>query len=296
MTQLPLFDAVAMRWSAGRSTYRPAQEPIDPTRFFVERIEERLAREFVISHHYSRSFPAAIACYGLMERIEPHQVRLSGVAVFSVSMQARAADAYGAAGEPFCELGRFVLLDDVTGNGETFFLARAIRRLSVDKTGPDGRAKYKLCLAYSDPVPRADIKGNVTLTGHIGGIYASASAAYCGRSSSRTLWLAPDGTSLSERALSKLRSDDTGARYAYEMLLSHGAPPIAPGEESRAYVRRALNEGPFRRLHHPGNHAYILPCGTHSDRTRIRKLVDRGLPRPRATDPLRAFVPDTNRR
>jgi hypothetical protein len=288
MTQLQLFDSVAMRWNAGRSTYRPAQEPIDTSRFFVERVREALAREFVVTHHYSRSFPAAIACYGLMERVGPHQTRLSGVAVFSVSMQPKAADAYGAAGEAFCELGRFVLLDDVAGNGETFFLARAIRQLGIDKVGPDGRAKYKLCLAYSDPVPRTDIKGNVTLTGHIGRIYASASAAYCGRSSSRTLWLAPDGTSLSQRALSKLRSDDTGARYAYEMLIGHGAPPIGPGEPSRAYVRRALREGPFRRLHHPGNHAYILPCGTHSDRSRVRKLVDKGLPRPRTTDPLRA--------
>lgn len=288
MTQLLLFDAVAMRWNAGRSTYRPAQEPIDPSRFFVERVRESVAREFVLSHHYSRSFPAAIACYGLMERIASHQVRLSGVAVFSVSMQPKAADAYGAVGESFCELGRFVLLDEVAGTGETFFLARAIRQLGTDKVGFDGRAKYKLCLAYSDPVPRSDIKGNVTLAGHIGRIYASASAAYCGRSSSRTLWLAPDGTSLSQRALSKLRSDDSGARYAYEMLISHGAPKITPGEDGRAYVRRALNEGPFRRLHHPGNHAYILPCGTHSDRARIRRLVDKGLPRPMTTDPLRA--------
>ncbi|PZR90857.1 MAG: hypothetical protein DI537_17425 [Stutzerimonas stutzeri] len=288
MRQLNLFDDFAMRWNGGRALYRPAREPIDPARFSVERIHEQKAREFVIAHHYSRSFPAAIACYGLMEQVEPGRSRLSGVAVFSVSMQPKAADAYGASGEAFCELGRFVLLDEVAGNGETYFLARAIRQLGVDKTGEDGRGKYKLCLAYSDPVPRTDAKGNVTLTGHIGGIYASASAAYCGRSSSRTLWLAPDGTSLSQRALSKLRNDDTGARYAYETLIGHGAPPITPGETGRQYVRRALSDGPFRRMHHPGNHAYILPCGTHSDRARIRKLVDRRLPRPTAIDAVRA--------
>lgn len=288
MTQLQLFDAMAMRWRTGRAVYRPAREPIDASQFFVERISERAAKEFVVTHHYSKSFPAAIASYGLIQRIAPGTVLLSGVAVFSVSMQPRAADAYGASGEPFCELGRFVLLDEVGGNGETFFLARALRRLSGDKLGPDGRAKYKLCLAYSDPVPRSDVKGNITLAGHIGGIYgASGGAAYCGRSSPRTLWLAPDGTSLSQRALSKLRSDDTGARYAYEMLIGHGAPAIVQGESSRDYVRRALTTGPFRRLHHPGNHAYILPAGTHSDRARVRKLVDRGLPRPRSVDQIR---------
>lgn len=288
MIQLQLLDAVAMRWRLGRTSYRPAQEPIDPSQFFVQRIAEREAKSFVITHHYSKSFPAAIACYGLMQRIAPHQSRLSGVAVFSVSMQPKAADSYGAAGEPFCELGRFVLLDEVGGNGETYFLARALRQLSLDKVSTAGRSKYKLCLAYSDPVPRSDIRGNLTLIGHTGSIYGAASAAYCGRSSARTLWLAPDGTSLSQRALSKLRSDDTGAKYAYEMLLRHGAPVIAPGETGREYVRRALSEGPFRRLQHPGNHAYILPCGSHSDRARIRRLVDRGLPHPKLVDQIRS--------
>lgn len=288
MTQLSLFDAVAMRWNKGRSIYRPSREHIDTAQFYVERVDEKAAREFVVTHHYSRSFPAAIASFGLFQRTGQHETRLSGVAVFSVSMQPKAADAYGACGEPFCELGRFVLLDDVAGNGETWFLARALRQLGVEKKSDRGDPKYTVCLAYSDPLPRTDIRGNVTHVGHVGHVYGCSNAVYLGRSSPRSLWIAPDGTSLSLRALSKLRNDDTGARYAYNMLIGHGAPAIKPLEAGRAYVERALSEGPFRRLKHRGNHAFIIPCGTHRDRQRVRKLVDKDIPRPVTLDPIAA--------
>jgi hypothetical protein len=277
-----------MRWRKGRSTYRPAHEPIDAGKFYVERVDERAAREFVITHHYSKSFPAAIACYGLFERLAPHHAQLSGVAVFSVSMQPRAADAYGARGEPFCELGRFVLLDEVAGNGETWFMARALRQLGVDKQTASRSPKYTVCLAYSDPVPRTNIRGDVTHAGHVGHIYGAANAAYLGRSSPRSLWLTPDGTTLSPRAISKLRNDESGARYAYDMLISAGAPKIDPMESGSDYVDRALREGPFRRFRHRGNHAFIIPCGTHSDRKRVREMVDKNLPRPVTLDPVSA--------
>ena len=61
---------------------------------------------------------------------------------------------------------------------------------------------------------------------------------------------------VSARALSKLRNDDRGAAYAYRDLLAAGAPPRQLGEDNRAYVARALAEGPFRRFKHPGNLTY----------------------------------------
>ena len=56
-------------------------------------------------------------------------------------------------------------------------------------------------------------------------------------------------------ALSKLRNDERGARYAYEQLRSHGAPRLGPGEDGRTYVRRV--QGLFQKLRHPGNHTYV---------------------------------------
>jgi hypothetical protein len=276
---------VALRWRAGNAVYRPATEPIDPRHYRVTPIGDRSARDFVCAHHYSKSYPAAIAAYGLFQREAVHQERLAGVAVFSVPMQPRAADAYGAGGLPFCELGRFVLLDEVGGNAETWFLTRAMRQLGVDKT-TDGHASYGLCLAYSDPVPRTDARGRVRFAGHFGGIYAAKTGIYVGRATARTHWLTAEGTILSQRALSKLRTGDRGDRACYEMLRRHGAPPIALGEPTAAYVRRALSEGPFRPLRHRGNHAYVLPLGSHRNRRTVRERMDHGLPRPTRTDAI----------
>ena len=273
-----------MRWRGGRSTYRSAREPIDPSRYRVGRIGDKAARDFVVRHHYSRSYPAAIAAYGLFERIGAHQEELAGVAVFSVCMQPRAADAYGAGGLPFAELGRFVLLDRVPGNGETWFLSRALSAFAADKAGPDGRPAYALCLAYSDPVPRTDAAGRRIFCGHYGGIYAASSAIYLGRGCARSHWLTREGAVVSQRALSKLRNGERGASYAYEFLVANGAPRIAVGETGRAYVSRALAEGPFRRLRHGGNHAYALTFGTHAVRKAVRARMDRGLQSPRSPD------------
>ncbi len=276
-------NGVALRWRAGRAFYRPATEPIDPTQFRIEAIGDRAARDFVCTHHYSKSYPAAIAAYGLFERQGVHQERLAGVAVFSVPMQPRAADAYGAQGMPFCELGRFVLLDEVGGNGETWFLAKAMRQIGYDKTTA-GQPTYGLCLAYSDPVPRTDARGEVRFAGHFGGIYSAKSGIYVGRATARTHWLTRDGTILSQRALSKLRTGDRGDRACYDMLRAHGAPPIEIGEPTAAYVRRALEQGPFRTLRHHGNHAYVLPLGGQANRRIVRRRMDRGLSRPTQTD------------
>ena len=281
-------NAVALRWRARRASYRPAQEPIDPSRFRVAPIGDRLARDFVLAHHYSGSYPAAIAAYGLYERIAPFQDDLVGVAVFSVPMQPRAADAYGADGLPFCELGRFVLLDRVGGNGETWFLTRAMRQLGLDKRDAAGRALYGLCLAYSDPVPRTDANGVVRFAGHYGGIYSSGPGIYVGRGSARTHWLTREGAIVSPRALSKLRNGERGDRATYEHLRAQGAPPIEIGEAPADYVRRALREGPFRQLRHRGNHAYVLPLGSHANRHLVRTRMDRGLERPSRTDRLAA--------
>ncbi|MFC5342915.1 hypothetical protein ACETK8_20045 (plasmid) [Brevundimonas staleyi] len=286
--QLPL-SLVAQRWRDRRPVWRPQREPLDARRYAVERLPGVAdARAFVQAHHYSGSYPAAIAAYGMMEQRPNRAAALVGVAVFSVPVQPRAADAYGAGGARFCDLGRFVLLDHVAGNAETWFLRRALAGLARDKTGEAGRPLYSLCLAYSDPIPRLDRAGRLIFAGHYGGIYAASSALYLGRATPRTLWLADDATAISARALSKLRADDTGARYAYESLRRLGAPPIRPGETGAAYVARALRDGPFRPLRHRGNHVYAFPCGATSTRRSMRARLAADLPYPRRTDPLTA--------
>jgi hypothetical protein len=241
---------VNLRWNSGRSSYRPPEEPIDPERYFVQRIDEMVAKPFVVEHHYSRSYPAARLRVGLFRRRRAWP-ELVGVAVFSVPAQQLAIPRWlGVPALQGVELGRFVLLDEVEGNGETWFLARAFKELRIAK--PDVRA----VLSYSDPLERRAADGTVVMPGHVGTIYQAFNGRYLGRSREGEIILGPDARPISPRALSKIRTYSRGQVYARDAFLRAGAPAQLSGESDTAWVRRALAEGPFRRIRHPGNHVY----------------------------------------
>lgn len=269
------------RWRDRRGSYRPAGEPIRPERFGVEPIDEGPARDFVVRHHYSGTYPAARARAGLY-RCRPHaEPELVGVAVFSVPMNRRVVPCYAPGLDPSegVELGRFVLLDDVRANGETWFLARAFRLLQ------EQLPNVRVVVSYSDPVQRRTLDGDVVLPGHVGTIYQAHNGRYVGRSSARYLRLAPDGTVLSGRLLSKVRNQERGADYAYRRLLAAGAPERAPRERWRSYVQRALADGPFRSVRHPGNHVYVWPIGqTRRDRLDVQRRFRPALSYPKQAD------------
>ena len=246
------------RWRERRDTFRALAADFDPGQFGVEVIPgDAVARAFVERHHYSGSLPAARLRVGLYRRRAWLTPELVGVAVFSVPMQARAVPAYAPslAASAGVELGRFVLLDEVPFNTESWFLARAFRALRAEL------ADVRLVLSYSDPVPRVALDGRVVMPGHVGAIYQAKGARYVGRARGRLQVLDQHGRVLSDRALAKVRNEERGAAYAYRQLLAAGAPPRRPLEEPAAYVARALAEGPFRRVRHPGNHVYLFDPG-----------------------------------
>ncbi|WP_200340408.1 hypothetical protein [Rhodovibrio sodomensis] len=243
-------------------------------------LSESDAKAFVGQHHYSHSYPAARFRAGLVSHHWGRRARLEGVAVFSQPMNQLAGPRH--AGLPparVVELGRFVLLDETAANAETFFLARAFAELRV------ALPKVGACLAYSDPVPRASLGGEIVFPGHYGCIYQAASGgAYLGRATARTLLLTPDGRVVSARTLSKLRNDERGAAYAYRQLRDAGAPARRPGEDGAAYLDRALADGGFRRQRHPGNHLYLFPVGGPAARRRLAREIGRGHPYPKGVD------------
>lgn len=243
------------RWMKQRSVFvpPPPAERFDPSRACVELIPESVAKAFIIEHHYSKSYPAARLRVGLFLKPGPFQAeQLVGAAVFAIPMQGRAIPAYWPSLSPSqgVELSRLVLRPEALFNAETWFLARAFRLLR--RQLPDVRA----ILSYADPVPRTSHDGTLVKRGHVGTIYRAHSARSLGRSSPRTLILAPDGRVVSGRALSKLRNGEQGAAYAYQQLLDMGAPRRVPNESDESYVRRAIEQGPFRRMKHPGNLAF----------------------------------------
>lgn len=230
------------RWRDRRGTYRPRGETIRPHEFEVAEIkQDKQARAFVVQHHYAGSYPAARRRYGLYRREE-----LVGVAVLSQpASQAALEAALPMPGAQRAELGRFVLLDSVAANGESWFLARvwALAR----------RDGFEALVAHADPESRRSSRGVQVFGGHLGTIYQATGGRYCGRTPRRTWHLLPDGSVLSARALSKLRTQERGYRYVVEQLEQHGAP--APSGTWRTWVRSAV-QSTTRTFRHPGTHRY----------------------------------------
>lgn len=232
------------RWREHRDSYRPAGEPIRTREYEIAEIpDDNTARAFIERHHYSASFPAARARYGLYRRGE-----LVGVSVLSQPASEAVLDKAlpFAIGHGRAELGRFVLLDNVPSNGESWFQARCFE-LAL-------RSGFDAIVSHSDPFPRTAIDGRVVFAGHVGTIYQALNAVYVGRANRNTIKLLPDGSLLSARALSKLRARDRGWHYVVETLLRHGAPE--PAGDWRTWVTAAVGSV-TRTFRHPGNHRYV---------------------------------------
>lgn len=254
--------STVQRWRERRDTYRPAGEVIDVRRHEVALIaDDGPAKAFVTAHHYSGTYPAARYRVGLYERDE-----LVGVAVFSHPSNPLALRPLPTSLESV-ELGRFVLLDRVPGNGETWFLARAFELLRRD--GIVG------AVSFSDPFPRLTASGAAVFGGHVGTIYQAHNAVYLGRARADTMRLLPDGRTLHNRAIAKLRKREKGWRYVVGLLESYGA--TAPANDVEAWVAEA--ERLTRRMRHPGNHKYVWSW----DR-KLRKTLPPTKPYPKHVD------------
>lgn len=162
------------RWRDHRDSYRPAGEVIDPHAYEVAPIaDDRTPKAFVLAHHYSGSYPSARFRFGLYRG-----GALVGVAVYSHPCNDKVlTSVFPGQALASVELGRFVLLDDVPGNGETWFLARTFELLRAQ-----GLAGV---VSFSDPTPRATATGRVVFPGHIGTIYQAHNAVYLGRGTAR---------------------------------------------------------------------------------------------------------------
>lgn len=255
---------VAQRWRRRRTSYRPAGEVIDPRRYEVAPIAgDTEARAFVVEHHYAATYPAARERVGLYRAGE-----LVGVAVFSVPAQGRVLDALPCPRTEAVELGRLVLLDNVPANGESWFVARALELLRRDG--------YAGVVSFSDPVPRRTATGALVMPGHRGVVYQALSAVYTGRSKPGWLWLLPDGQAFSSRNVAKLRTRDTGWRYAARQLVRWGAEPLEDFEDGAVWARDELPRI-ARRQRHSGNHRYLFPLSRAARRALPAHLERRGL-------------------
>lgn len=259
---------LCQRWRERRSSYRPAGETINPSDFEIARIDEPIAKQFVKAHHYTKSFVVARYCYGLFSRhVTPEHwetfglaPQLVGVAAFSVPQHpAVLTNVFPGDPNDSIQLGRFILLDHVKANAESYFILRCNELLK--KEGLRG------VLAFSDDTPRL-IKDNQLLwPGHLGIIYQSigGKALFLGRGARKTLHVFEDGTALEPRALSKIRNKESGIEYASKLLRDRGADEVWPNRKDWLNYWLPKLTTPMR---HPGNLRYawalankVIPVG-----------------------------------
>ncbi len=226
------------RWKNRRSLYRIPDEVIQTKEYEIATMAtEREVRELIATHHYLRTLPPSRFRFALYRR-----QTLVGAAVFTYPTNDRTiSNVFGCEAIEGAELGRLILLDEVPGNGESWFVAECLRRLK--REGLAG------VVSFSDPVPRAASDGTLVTPGHIGTVYQALNAIYLGRSSARTLRLLPDGSVLSDRTLQKLRTGEPGTKAIRENLA------VAGIELNRERLNEIVSTK-TRPLKHPGNHRY----------------------------------------
>lgn len=257
----------SQRWRDRRHSFVPASSVIDPREYSVDVIDcMRQAKPFVVREHYSQSFPASRLSVGLFRNGTAGTSRLVGVATFAVPINNAAVPKHTGltSHTAAADLGRLVCLDEVAGNGETFFLSRAFRLLRQEK--PD----ILSIISYADPMRRFYPDGTVRLPGHVGQVYSVMGAQYRGRCKPRLEAYTPDGQLCSERALSKIRNQETGMGYAIDDLIRRGAPPV--DKDARQWLADLQNSGFLSKRRHNGNHIYVFPL------TKAAKLSARFLP------------------
>jgi hypothetical protein len=241
------------RWEEGRQRWRSDREVIRPSEYEMAEIPNETAKNFIETHHYSKDYPAARFRFGLHRH-----GTLVGVAVFSQPVNDRTVTkVFPVHPKEGVELGRLVLLDEVPGNGESFFVAETFRQLRqkaiVDKEGRELRGILGV-VSFSDPMPRRTAVGEIILPGHVGTIYQSLNACYVGRGDARILRLLPDGRVFNHRSEQKVRKQEHGWKAGVEELLSYGAGPL--WDDSKAWINHWLPRV-TRPLPHRGNHKYV---------------------------------------
>jgi hypothetical protein len=287
------WDQAEERWRDRRGSFVLPTNRFDPTGWEVVALvgegSDNVARSFVRTHHYSAKYVAARYRFGLFNP----RGELCGVAVFSQPSNNRSLTKHLPGLRSHLEgvdLGRFVLLDEVGHGGESWTLARCFEQLANweapplkwDKAtgGSEPWLGVRGVVSFSDPVPRRNVHGKLTLVGHWGTIYQATNGRYVGRASKSTLSLLPDGGVIAPRSISKVRTGERSSAGVVRDLIAAGACEPQSGENMRSWAEAALASVEIMRFRHPGNHKYVwaLP-GARGDRTskRLAKLVRRNL-------------------
>lgn len=243
------------RWRDRRESFVPGASIIDPNHYAVEPLRTTEAKRFIETHHYLATYPVARFAAGLYRKTGPAaQSELAGVAVFAEpSTSAVVTKHTGLEPQQGTTLARFILLNDVAGNGETFFLSRAIQLLRQAKPAIIGMA------SFSDPN-----------NGHIGQVYQAASARHVAVTKPRYGYHIA-GLSIADRTISKIANEESGADGAIRRLVDMGCPPPRSQEALRTWLERLQAGGSIQRMKRQPLFVYSFAF-TKAAKAKLRQL------------------------
>lgn len=262
------------RWRNHQHSWRHRSEGgFNPDDYTIEPLTKPVAKAFVVTHHYSGCFPSDKLNFGLFDR----DGQLVGVLVYSTPGGPKVLSRVFPELKPSyesIELGRLVLLDEVPGNAESWFIAQCAREAQA--------VGIAAVLSMSDPTPRV-LDGRIIMPGHIGTIYQATNALYIGRATARYLTVLPDGTIFNDMAKQKIRKQKRGHVYAEKQLMAFGARPMRAGEKPAAWMNEVIRDIGCTTLKHRGNHRYVFPLGNRTQRRHLH-IVGSQLPYPKEID------------
>lgn len=236
----------SQRWTERRESRRPVGELFNPAAHDVGLIDHATAVAFVKRHHYAGECSPTSHPIGLFDRGEH-----VGTAVFGPLPSTNAHNAvFGPSytQQQCVTLGRFVLIESVLTNGESWFIARCF-----DLLRERGVVAVESC---ADPIERRMPDGTLVKPGHVGTIYQASNMQYVGKTNPASLPLLPDGTVLSNRTQGKLVRGERGEGRAIVQLAQWGATRPEPGEDVQEWLRTWRGRI-CKTFRHSGNHRYI---------------------------------------
>lgn len=195
--------------------------------FSVSRIKGGEGRDFIRTHHYSHSCHNGPMCWGLHKAPSNELV---GVCAFATPCSENVRrSVFGAEGvDRVSELHRLVILDEVRrSNLTSWFVSRCLRGLIEERPDLD------VLISFADATE-----------GHVGFIYQSLNAQYCGTTGKAWFYRDQEGRLRHPRQngvnISKKKAEERGwtrerrdAKHRYLLVLPH--PPAR-----RRRVRREI--------------------------------------------------------
>lgn len=170
--------------------------------FSVRKIDTKVGKEFVKTHHYSHGIHNGPMTYGLFDG-----VNLIGVCAFAnPCSEAVCASVFGVDDKrSVTELHRLVVIDDTPKNTESWFISRVLKQLKVDKP------QYNAVLSFADSTQN-----------HRGVIYQATNAFFCGTSGKATFYIDETGRLRHPRQNGKNISREDAKQFGWKPVKREG--------------------------------------------------------------------------